>query len=99
MYQCVSELPQANRDTLAAVILHLQKVSQSPETQMGISNLAKVFGPTLVGHRSSNPTHIEMLEDIKSQPIVCTMLFIMPKLTLHYLKWINFGKNCKFIRM
>ncbi|XP_057293009.1 rac GTPase-activating protein 1-like isoform X2 [Hydractinia symbiolongicarpus] len=78
MYQCVSELPQANRDTLAAVILHLQKVSQSTETQMGITNLAKVFGPTLVGHRSSNPTHMEMLEDIKSQPIVVTRLLEMP---------------------
>ncbi|XP_065666570.1 rac GTPase-activating protein 1 isoform X6 [Hydra vulgaris] len=78
MYQCVSELPQANRDTLALVIVHLQHVAQSPQTQMCISNLAKVFGPTIVGHRSQNPTHMEMLEDIKSQPEVVCRLLEMP---------------------
>ena len=71
MYQCVSELPSANRETLAAIIIHLQKVSTSSETQMSVSNLAKVFGPTLIGHRSANPTHMEMLDDTKAQPVVC----------------------------
>ena len=70
MYQCMSELPQGNRETLAAIVLHLQKVANSADTQMSVSNLAKVFGPTLIGHRSSNPTHMEMLDDTKSQPIV-----------------------------
>jgi len=70
MYQCVSELPPANRETLAAISLHLQKVAMSSETQMSVPNLAKVFGPTLVGHRSPNPSHMEMLDDTKSQPIV-----------------------------
>lgn len=70
MYQCVSELPQANRETLAAIIIHLQKVANSTDTQMSVSNLAKVFGPTLVGHRSSNPSHMEMLDDTKAQPVV-----------------------------
>ena len=70
MYQCISELPQANRDTLACLMLHLQKVAQSPDTQMSFANLAKVLGPTIVGHRSPNPTHMEMLEDTKAQPMV-----------------------------
>ena len=70
MYQCVSELPQANRDTLAFVTIHLQKVAQALECKMPLANLAKVFGPTIVGHRSSNPTHLEMFEDLKVQPKV-----------------------------
>ncbi|XP_045773281.1 rac GTPase-activating protein 1-like [Maniola jurtina] len=47
--QAVSELPQPNRDTLAFLLLHLQKVAESPECEMGIDNLAKIFGPTVVG--------------------------------------------------
>lgn len=45
----VSQLPPPNRDTLAFLVLHLQKVAESPECEMGVDNLAKVFGPTVVG--------------------------------------------------
>lgn len=48
--EVVSTLPRANRDTLAFLILHLQKVSQSPACHMDIYNLATVFGPTIVGY-------------------------------------------------
>ncbi|XP_052741230.1 rac GTPase-activating protein 1 [Bicyclus anynana] len=48
--QAVSELPQPNRDTLAFLLLHLQKVAESPECEMGIDNLAKIFGPTVIGY-------------------------------------------------
>ncbi|CAK1579962.1 unnamed protein product [Parnassius mnemosyne] len=48
--QAVSQLPQPNRDTLAFLVLHLQKVAESPECEMGIENLAKIFGPTIVGY-------------------------------------------------
>ena len=75
MYQCINELPQTNRDTLACLMLHLQKGAQSPDTQMTITNLAKVLGPTIVGHRSSNPSHMEMLEDTKAQPQVILNCF------------------------
>jgi len=74
MYQCISELPQANRETLATIIIHLQKVSNSLQTQMNTSNLSKIFGPTLVCHRSTNPTHEEMLEDTKHQKEVVARL-------------------------
>ncbi|XP_049872996.1 rac GTPase-activating protein 1-like [Pectinophora gossypiella] len=46
----VSQLPPPNRDTLAFLILHLQKVAESPECEMGVENLAKIFGPTVVGY-------------------------------------------------
>ncbi|XP_026734628.1 rac GTPase-activating protein 1-like [Trichoplusia ni] len=48
--QAVSQLPQPNRDTLAFLVLHLQKVAESEECEMGIDNLAKIFGPTLIGY-------------------------------------------------
>ncbi len=70
MYQCVSELPEVNRDTLAFLIVHFQKVANSEACQMSVNNLARVLGPTIVGHRSSNPTHLEMFEDLKVQPKV-----------------------------
>ncbi|KAJ8946085.1 hypothetical protein NQ314_008985 [Rhamnusium bicolor] len=43
LYQAISELPQPNRDTLAYMILHLQKISESPECKMPVDNLAKVM--------------------------------------------------------
>lgn len=71
LYQAISELPQPNRDTLAFLILHLQRVSSSPECKMPISNLAKVFGPTLVGYSSQEPS-LMMLSETKQQVAVRT---------------------------
>ncbi|XP_065202042.1 rac GTPase-activating protein 1-like [Planococcus citri] len=49
LYQALSTLPQANRDTLAFLILHLQRVASTAECKMPIPNLANVFAPTIVG--------------------------------------------------
>ena len=54
----MSELPRPNRDTLAFLILHLQKVADSPACMMPADNLAKVMGPTIVGYSSSDPMAI-----------------------------------------
>ncbi|CAN7939740.1 unnamed protein product, partial [Ixodes hexagonus] len=58
-WQAVTQLPQPNRDTLAALVLHLQMVSESPETKMPVSNLARVFGPTVVGYSVPNIALVE----------------------------------------
>lgn len=71
LYQAISELPQPNRDTLAFLVLHLQRVSSSAECKMPISNLAKVFGPTLVGFSSLEPSPTSMLSETKNQVAVC----------------------------
>uniref|UniRef100_A0A8C8SGN5 Uncharacterized protein n=1 Tax=Pelusios castaneus TaxID=367368 RepID=A0A8C8SGN5_9SAUR len=63
----VNELPQANRDTLAFLMLHLLRVTHSPECKMDRLNLARVFGPTLVGHSSACPTPLAILEDTPQQ--------------------------------
>ncbi|NXD63672.1 RGAP1 protein, partial [Eolophus roseicapillus] len=63
----VSKLPRANRDTLAFLMLHLLRVSHSPSCKMDVLNLSRVFGPTLVGHSSANPTPLTILEDAPRQ--------------------------------
>ncbi|NXA27709.1 RGAP1 protein, partial [Ibidorhyncha struthersii] len=78
MYQAVAELPQANRDTLAFLMMHLQRVAQSPETKMDIANLAKVFGPTIVAHAVPDPDPITLLQDTKRQPKVVERLLLLP---------------------
>ncbi|KAM9265099.1 rac GTPase-activating protein 1 [Morus bassanus] len=78
MYQAVGELPQANRDTLAFLMIHLQRVAQSLETKMDITNLAKVFGPTIVGHAVPDPDPMTLLQDTKRQPKVVERLLLLP---------------------
>ncbi|XP_031628238.1 rac GTPase-activating protein 1-like [Contarinia nasturtii] len=57
----ISQLPKANRDTLAFLILHLQRVATCKEVQMPISNLSKIFGPTVVGYSSAQPDRDSIL--------------------------------------
>ncbi|NXK54509.1 RGAP1 protein, partial [Chauna torquata] len=78
MYQAVGELPQANRETLAFLMIHLQRVAQSPETKMDITNLAKVFGPTIVAHAVPDPDPMTLLQDTKRQPKVVERLLLLP---------------------
>uniref|UniRef100_A0A8C9ZWB3 Rac GTPase-activating protein 1 n=1 Tax=Sander lucioperca TaxID=283035 RepID=A0A8C9ZWB3_SANLU len=78
MYQTISDLPQANRDTLAFLVLHLQRVADSSDTRMDISNLARVFGPTILGHAVPNPDPMTILQDTKRQPKVVERLLALP---------------------
>ncbi|NXT80448.1 RGAP1 protein, partial [Zapornia atra] len=78
MYQAVGELPQANRDTLAFLMIHLQRVAQSPDTKMDITNLAKIFGPTIVAHAVPDPDPMTLLQDTKRQPKVVERLLLLP---------------------
>ncbi|KAM9361832.1 rac GTPase-activating protein 1-like [Symphorus nematophorus] len=78
LYQTISELPQPNRDTLACLMIHLQKVSQSVDTKMDTHNLARVFGPTLVGHAVPDPDPMTILHDTNRQPRVIERLLSIP---------------------
>ncbi|XP_043820922.1 rac GTPase-activating protein 1 isoform X2 [Dromiciops gliroides] len=78
MYQAIGELPQANRDTLAFLMIHLQRVAQSSSTKMDVANLAKVFGPTIVAHAVPNPDPMTILQDTKRQPKVVERLLSLP---------------------
>ncbi|XP_042561008.1 rac GTPase-activating protein 1, partial [Clupea harengus] len=78
MYQTISDLPQPNRDTLAFLLIHLQRVSQSSDTRMNVTNLARVFGPTIVGHAVADPDPMTILQDTKRQPKVVERLLALP---------------------
>ncbi|XP_034545967.1 rac GTPase-activating protein 1-like [Notolabrus celidotus] len=78
LYQTISELPQPNRDSLACLMIHLQKVSHSVDTKMDVHNLARVFGPTLVGHAVPDPEPMTILHDTNRQPRVIERLLSIP---------------------
>lgn len=44
-----------------------RRVSRSPDCKMDVLNLSRVFGPTLVGHSSANPTPLAIMEDTPRQ--------------------------------
>lgn len=67
--QAISSLPQANRDTLVFLILHLQKVAMSPDCKMPASDLANIFGPLLI-----EPFASEEVEPTHSNKIVAELL-------------------------
>lgn len=85
MYQALSQLPRANRDTLAFLMLHLIRVSQTPECKMTANNLSRVFGPTIVGHSKAEPEPMQLLNETKYQALVMDRLFEIPE---EY--WMNF---------
>ncbi|XP_041744613.1 rac GTPase-activating protein 1-like [Coregonus clupeaformis] len=79
IYQTISEMPQPNRDTLAYLAIHLQRVAQCVlDTKMDITNLARVFGPTLVGHAVPEPDPMTILQDTNRQPRVMERLLDLP---------------------
>lgn len=86
LFQAISELPQPNRDTLATLILHLQHVAECPECKMPISNLSKIFGPTIVGYSTTDPEPEVLLSETKKQAKVVDQLMRLPA---DY--WANFA--------
>ncbi|XP_060117452.1 rac GTPase-activating protein 1-like [Heteronotia binoei] len=74
----VVKLPPANRDTLAFLMLHLHRVIESPKCRMDQHSLARIFGPTLVGHSIPNPTPVTIMEDTPRQSQVVAQLLALP---------------------
>jgi len=67
-------MPQPNRDTLAFVMLHLQKVSECVESKMPASNLSKILGPTILGYSCPEPNPTAMLAETGLQSIAMEKL-------------------------
>lgn len=54
LYDAIMSLPQPNRDTLAYLIQHFQRIAECKDVMMPLVNLARVFAPTIVGYSSEN---------------------------------------------
>ncbi|XP_026127835.1 rac GTPase-activating protein 1 isoform X1 [Carassius auratus] len=78
LIKTIKELPQPNKDTLAFLILHLQRVMQSPTCQMDLNNLSRVFGPTVIGHGLLEPSPMTIMRDTNTQPKVVARFLSFP---------------------
>ncbi|XP_050443432.1 rac GTPase-activating protein 1-like [Adelges cooleyi] len=92
LYQAISQLPQPNRNTLAYLMLHLQKVAASPDCKMPITNLARMFGPTIVGYSSEGSENMYFDCEL-SNKVVEEMLKLSPDY------WSNFLNNLVPLRV
>ena len=54
-------------------------MSESPKTLMNVSNLSKVFGPTLVGYSHPEPEPMQMMKETNcAQKVVECLLLLSP---------------------
>uniref|UniRef100_A0A673GP70 Si:ch1073-416j23.1 n=1 Tax=Sinocyclocheilus rhinocerous TaxID=307959 RepID=A0A673GP70_9TELE len=65
LIKTIKELPQPNKDTLAFLMLHLQRVMQ-------------MFGPTVIGHGMLEPSPMTIMRDTNTQPKVRTDKIFKP---------------------
>lgn len=78
VYRAVERLPQANRDTLAYLIMHFQRIAECPEVKMPLTNFAKIFGPTIVGYSCPDPDQNMMFAETQVQYAVMFALLTIP---------------------
>ena len=52
------------------------RVSTTPETRMGIGNLITVFGPSIVGHSTSDPEPMQTINETKYQAMVRVLAYM-----------------------
>ncbi|XP_046639477.1 rac GTPase-activating protein 1-like [Daphnia pulicaria] len=71
----IPELPRPNRDTLAYLILHFQRVVENQRSRLSTINIAKCFAPMIIGHsRSQIDDGLKKLQDMKEQQMVMEKL-------------------------
>lgn len=64
LQKTILQLPDSNRDTMAFLVLHLQKVAlNSKVNRMTTSSLAKIFGPTVISSSMANPPHQSIINE------------------------------------
>jgi Rac GTPase-activating protein 1 len=91
LQQAIEDLPTANRDTLSFVILHLQRISETPEIKMPITNLARVFGPSIVGNSMPNMPPADIINELKVQHQIVENLIRLP--SNFYSVFVDYGFN------
>ncbi|KRZ33172.1 DNA primase small subunit [Trichinella pseudospiralis] len=81
VHQAIKELPYPNRDTLSFLVMHLQKVADaSVLNKMPKTNLAKVFGPTVLGFSDRQVQNVtQMIDDSLKSELVMQLLLSLPQ--------------------
>ncbi|KRZ18725.1 DNA primase small subunit [Trichinella zimbabwensis] len=81
IHQTIKELPYPNRDTLSFLVMHLQKVADaSVLNKMPKTNLAKVFGPTVLGFSDRQVQNVtQMIDDSLKSESVMQLLLSLPQ--------------------
>ncbi|KFD57812.1 hypothetical protein M514_01482, partial [Trichuris suis] len=96
IHQAITELPLPSRDTLAFLILHLQKVNaQNATNKMPISNLARIFGPTILGSPSETMSVPEMVEESTKQEKVMAVLLSLPR--QYWTQYVNISETVPLV--
>ncbi|OAF70794.1 Male germ cell RacGap [Intoshia linei] len=70
----VASLPKPNRDTLSYLVLHLQRIAENLESNTSSMNIARVFGPSMIGYSSLNPTTSEITSETDKQHMITQRL-------------------------
>ncbi|KAI8120012.1 hypothetical protein FF38_04238 [Lucilia cuprina] len=78
LYKAVEAMPQTNRDTLAFLILHFQRIAECRDVLMPLDNIARVFGPTIVGYSSPDPDQHAIFTEVYTQYMVMLNLLKIP---------------------
>lgn len=78
VYRAVERLPQPNRDTLAFLVMHFQRIAECPDVKMPLTNFAKIFGPTIVGYSCPDPDKNMMFAETQVQFSVMLALLTIP---------------------
>uniref|UniRef100_A0A8D8VN06 Rac GTPase-activating protein 1 n=1 Tax=Cacopsylla melanoneura TaxID=428564 RepID=A0A8D8VN06_9HEMI len=81
LIDAVSQLPQPNKETLAYLMLHLQRVAEFPDTKMSHESLSIIFGPCVIGYSTKNPAEN------------CAQIDIVNRTVLHLLNIESFYWN------
>lgn len=89
--EAIMMLPQANRDTLAFLIQHFQRIAACPQTKMPLANLAKVFAPTIVGYSNRDlKDHVILKETVINVSVMQGLLKIP---TEFWMQFVNLDLN------
>jgi Rac GTPase-activating protein 1 len=65
--EAILNLPNANRDTLAFLMLHLRRIADNPDNKMNVLAISRIFGPTVLGYSMRDPPHMQIFEENKKQ--------------------------------
>ncbi|CAF2731597.1 unnamed protein product, partial [Rotaria sp. Silwood2] len=74
----IQQLPKPNRDTLAFIIIHLQRVAASPLCRMPIINLSRTMGPAVIGYSSKHISGIDLVGETYKQTKILEFFLNIP---------------------